>query len=213
MNKHKFCIGIPTYNREDLLRAALAYYAIDFKGVPIFIYDNGNQNLHDLPGDSIFLNKSEKNVGVAAAWNFLCCRAFDHSDNILMLNDDIYLGRKSFEIAGLIDQYKHSLMVSPAGWCGFILSKKMYISVGPFDEVFYPAYYEDVDYERRLKLGGESIIRLPILIPKVLNVSMTLEKDPDLFFDANSNNRKRYIEKWGGDKGHEKFKVPYNSNK
>ena len=48
--KIKFAIGIPTYNRADLLLPALMFYAHDYPNTKILVIDNGNQDTSQ--GDS-----------------------------------------------------------------------------------------------------------------------------------------------------------------
>ena len=36
----------------------------------------------------------------------------------------------------------------------FLISREVYEALGPFDEAFQPAYFEDADYYRRLILAG-----------------------------------------------------------
>jgi GT2 family glycosyltransferase len=43
----KFGIGIPTFNRWDLLESSLEKYILDFPNIDIHILDNGQQNIPD----------------------------------------------------------------------------------------------------------------------------------------------------------------------
>lgn len=94
----------------------------------------------------------------------------------------------------------------------FLLRISEWEKVGDFDEVFEPAYYEDDDYSRRMVLAKA---RFGTALDSVFfhRISQTLQNDTELnsnwnpIFDANA---KRYIEKWGGPVGHEKWKEPYN---
>ena len=46
-----------------------------------------------------------------------------------------------------------------APWCAFGISEHVVSVVGLFDEVFYPAYFEDTDYARRAReYMGEDVI-------------------------------------------------------
>jgi GT2 family glycosyltransferase len=86
----------------------------------------------------------------------------------------------------------------------------MYDYIGDFDEIFYPAYYEDSDYLYRMKLKG---IRQDVeaeLNPQTVRISMTQERDPELVNASMEANRLRYIEKWGNSPLLETFLTPYN---
>jgi len=207
----KFEIGIPTLNRVDLLYPSLRMYATkDFQS-HIHIIDNGNDQFKnkELPNNVSIINM-ENNIGVAASWNMLCNRIFKVADYALILNDDIYLGRNQLQIEALLpkDNKPFFLKATP-DWCAFIISKSMYQEIGAFDEVFYPAYYEDKSYEYRMKLKGYKAMKNPLLNPFVYKSSQTLEKEPSII-DSARNNRKIYVDMWGGEPTKEKFTKPYN---
>jgi len=209
-----FAIGIPTLNRGvDLLLPSLIKYSTeDFKGIDIHIVDNGKQNLKflsDLP-INVHIYEQEYNLGVAASWNFLCHKIFQKHNYALILNDDVYLGYGTERVNQVISKYPHSLVQSHVSWSVILLSKYMYDFIGDFDETFYPAYYEDSDYLYRMKLKG---IRQDVddsLNPKIIRISMTQAKDPELVNESMRVNRERYIEKWGNSPLLETFITPYN---
>jgi GT2 family glycosyltransferase len=99
---------------------------------------------------------------------------------------------------------------TPLDWCAFILPKTTFEKVGEFDEGFFPAYFEDNDYAYRMKLMGMGITKIPYLIPSVHRVSQTMEHDDSVRVRFHKN-KKRYIEKWGGEPMQEKYKTPFNS--
>jgi GT2 family glycosyltransferase len=224
MNK-TFAIGIPTLNRADLLVPALMYYMNDFPNTDFFIVDNGKQGLYEklngpgfqaVPlGRNRVVTQTNTNIGVAASWNFICRQIFKHYDHAIIMNDDIYWGRKEWEvemfIKGNIDKH---LITTPLDWCNFILSKKTFEEVGGFDEQFFPAYFEDNDYSYRMKLQGKSLYKVPFMLPQVHRVSQTMESgglEMQYIKDGFRNNKKRYVEKWGGEPECETFKTPFNA--
>lgn len=208
--QNKFAIGIPTYNRIDLLHPALLFMRNDFPTTKIFIVDNGNQGVASRVSNlQCSVHESEGNIGVAASWNKLCDDIFVEHDYAVILNDDIYFGRKDWELDSLLTNYKGDLYLSTQDWCAFILPKKTYLEVGRFDANFFPAYYEDNDYAYRMRLMGKSIFKLPFLNPFVYKSSQTISKDPALK-KACEGNKEMYIRKWGGEPNSEKFKTPYN---
>ena len=207
-----FAIGIPTLNRSDLLLPSLVKYVTeDFKDIEIHIIDNGKQDLsflNILP--NVFLYEEDKNIGVAASWNKLCKIIYEKHDYALILNDDVYLGYGIDTINNVIEKYPYSLIQSFVSWSVIIISKYMYDHIGEFDEIFYPAYYEDSDYLYRMKLKG---IRQDVeaeLNPQIVRISMTQERDPELVNASMQENRLRYIEKWGNSPLLETFLTPYN---
>ena len=95
-------VGIPTYNRYDLLEPSLRKYSVDFPNSQIYIVDNGHQNIVFENNFSLIENKD--NLGVGASWNQLCQQIFKHHDYALILNDDIYLGKKYQQVINLVEK-------------------------------------------------------------------------------------------------------------
>jgi GT2 family glycosyltransferase len=208
---NKFAIGIPTLNRWDLLQPALLFYFTDFPNTKIYIVDNGKQDINSkIKNANLTIFEPSNNLGVSASWNYLCDTIFEENDYAVILNDDIYLGRREHELDNLLTNHKKDFYTSTQDWCSFILPKSTYTKVGKFDIDFYPAYFEDNDYMYRMQLAGlKSIFKIPFLSPFLYKASMTLEKDPSIR-NGYINNARLYEEKWGGRPNEEKFKTPYN---
>lgn len=86
-------------------------------------------------------------------------------------------------------------------------------TVGYFDENFYPAYYEDNDFQRRLDLAYLQCVvykgcRFKHQGSSTLHLMSDLERTfaNDLFI----KNGQYYVEKWGGYPGEEKYIYPFN---
>ena len=208
--QNKFAIGIPTLNRFDLLHPALLFYVRDFPFTKIYIIDNGNQGIREkISHPNIIVIESKDNLGVASSWNMLCDIIFQNNEYAVILNDDVYLGRKDWELDNMLTNYKHDFYVTMQDWCAFILPKKTFDKVGKFDENFYPAYYEDNDYHQRMKLKGLNYFKIPFLNPFLYQSSQTIDKAPELR-EFIQKNKEYYIKKWGGEPSKEKFKKPFN---
>lgn len=210
-DKYNFLVGIPTINRADLLNEALEKYFIDFFKNDIFIVDNGNQNI--ITREERFeIYKPNSNLGVAKSWNAILDKAVElEYPRVLILNDDIYLGKNRKDVEHLIETYYHAdLIHSTKNLCSFIMTTFAYKMYGGFDENFYPAYFEDNDFKYRLKLNDAYVKETEGLNPEIYRNSMSIKKNVDL----NNNfkkNEQRYIEKWGGLPNQEVFKKPFNS--
>lgn len=94
----------------------------------------------------------------------------------------------------------------------FCIGQKYWEVVGRFDENFIPAYFEDNDSHRRIRLAGyEAGCRAPYFHYG----SETVLRDPERMqliqhagaFEAN---RRYYIAKHGGEPGRETFTHPFN---
>ena len=206
-----YCILIPTINRKDLLIEALQWYVANLKDTDIIILDNGKQGIASgVPNLKIF--ESEKNKGVAGSWNWLIEKAISlgHT-HFLILNDDIILKRYSSEIKEIIERWGDYTFHRPRpfyNWSAFILNKSIYEKVGEFDEAFEKCFFEDNDYEYRMRLAGITVRYEDALNAEVYRNSQTIEKDP-LLGDYLSN-KKYYIYKWGGVPESETYKTPFN---
>lgn len=205
-----FGIGIPTLNRADLLNDALVKYEKDFSNEEILVIDNGKQDIVKTINSRVFV--PEVNMGVAGSWNYICKEIFKKHDYAVLLNDDVYLGYNTERVNQVIEKYPNTLIQSYVSWSVVIISKHLYNLIGEFDEIFYPAYYEDSDYLYRMKLNG---IRQEVsaeLNPEVVRISMTQEKAPDFVNTSMQANRNRYIAKWGGLPLLESYLIPYDAN-
>jgi len=83
---------------------------------------------------------------------------------------------------------------------------------GLFDQKFHPAYFEDNDFHYRLKLASMRGVKTNTAMYYHFG-SRTLKENPDIKEISNSlylANEQRYIEKWGGKPGKEKFITPFN---
>ena len=84
---------------------------------------------------------------------------------------------------------------------------------GLFDQKFHPAYFEDNDFHRRIKLASMRGVKTSNAMYYHFG-SRTIKENPDIKEISNSlylQNEQRYIEKWGGKPGKEKFKTPFNN--
>ncbi len=206
-------ICIPTINREDLLRenvAALLRQAAEFSR--LLIVDNGDQDL-EFGHEKVEVFLPGRNLGVAASWNFGLHELFANpsTTHVLVLNDDICLRE------GSLRNFKEVLRQHPDRWFftgtyewsawamaregrDRILEADGYV----FDERFFPAYFEDNDFDRRFS-GRFPDRRLPdidALAPLVSRHSSSVERDPSLNARF-GDNRDYYVRKWGGAPGEE----------
>jgi GT2 family glycosyltransferase len=205
----KLIIGIPTINRADLLNEALANYFEDFKSTEIVICDNGKQEIITREKNFV-IYRPEQNLGVSGSWNMIMDYAEKvKATHVLMLNDDIYLGKSEQEISTIIRLWNPEFLCTELNWCSYILSIDAYQKVGKFDENFFPAYFEDNDYFRRMLLAEVTITFNSMLNPITYRNSMTIQKSPELN-NGFEKNRQYYISKWGGQPTQEKFNTPFN---
>jgi len=206
-----FCILIPTINRKDLLIEALDFYTTHMPNTQILIWDNGKQAIPTYPNTEIF--EADYNYGVAASWNALIDKAWERGiENYLILNDDVILRCGE----GIINQMLVKCAETKAfhrcrpfyNWSAFILRKSTYDLVGRFDENFKRCYFEDNDYQYRMRLAGIPIMYEDQLNPEIYRNSQSILKDPLL--SNYIDNRDYFVKKWGGMPDSETHKTPFN---
>jgi hypothetical protein len=114
------------------------------------------------------------------------------------------------------------------GFGCFLMSEAVWRDVGDFDEAFYPVYFEDTDYRFRCKLAGVALEEwavsdLESIYPGRDRAPTGIvhgKHDPEgyqgwrgeklAWFNARwEANRQRYLAKWGGDVGQERFTSPF----
>lgn len=207
-----FCILIPTINRKDLLLGALDWYLANLPETEIIVLDNGKQGIvSGHPNLKVFEPKSPK--GVAASWNWLIRRAKHRGHTTyLILNDDVILQRTESEILYLIQKYGAlNNFIRPQvfyNWSAFLINDYIFQKVGEFDESFQKCFFEDNDYEYRMRLAEINIRYEEALNPQVYLNSQSTLKDP-LLGDYITN-REYFIQKWGGLPTEEKYRTPFN---
>lgn len=91
------------------------------------------------------------------------------------------------------------------------MNTKLIQTIGLFDETFTPAYFEDCDYFRRIRLANIPIV----LDSRILcshERSATLRSNDDLRVQSAewwARNKAYYLQKWGGEPDHEAYTVPF----
>ena len=191
-------MSVPTLTRKDLLYDMLS--SIDAKVGTLLIVDNGDQDFGEMwvPAiDRLRVADLGSNLGVAASWNLAIKAGFRH-EWVMIVSDDVKFPPGALsEFAALSGPDKVVLSSSWPHWCAFTIGMRVVQDVGLFDENFYPAYFEDTDYERRLDDAGISVHHGPEVMHKN---SSTLNTRGKHFTNANTASfdaNHRYItRKW-----------------
>lgn len=185
--------------------------------------------------------RNNENVGVAAAWNMgiIEARKNPECEFYLVLNNDILIRQNTiFKMATFLSLTKSALvsafnvasqlkrdtefsvMPIPAisitseapDFSCFMIRKETIDKIGYFDENFYPAYFEDNDYHYRIKIAGETALKLHDAIYYHYQ-SQTIKEGGNVRVLSNANyltNKVYYKSKWGGYPGEEKYTIPFN---
>jgi GT2 family glycosyltransferase len=152
---------VPTLTRHDLLTQMLK--SIDYPvGLLIIINNHPNANFEgtdsipDCVADYRVLNMPS-NLGCAGSWN-LGIKLQPFAPWWLVASDDVvfepgalekFAGECSPDRLTVLDEWPH--------WQFFGVGCAVVDRVGLFDENFYPANFEDDDYQRRCEVAGVEV--------------------------------------------------------
>jgi GT2 family glycosyltransferase len=145
---------VPTLTRHDLLDRMLR--SVDCHVGHLVVIDNSGRGIvgGTGPWERMTVLPMPANLGVAASWN-LAIRMAHREPWVLICSDDMWWpGNALGEFAA--QSSEDALVVSSTWphWCAFTIGMRVVQKVGLFDEGYYPAYFEDTEYERRLRRAG-----------------------------------------------------------
>lgn len=148
---------VPTLTRHDLLAVMVA--SIDHPVGHLVVIDNSGRGV-DVSCDAaerVTVLPMPSNLGVAGSWNLACKFAYKHPW-VFIASDDVRFPAGA--LAGFAAESSEGrLTVSSTWphWCAFTIGAEVVANVGLFDEGFYPAYFEDTEYRRRLDRAGMTL--------------------------------------------------------
>lgn len=194
-----------------LIRACLRHISVP--GDNLMLIDNTPGRI--IPGDTIeaepggrvwdfhyHRSPDNRNLGVAASWNIGARMVLDERRDWL-----IVLSCAFIPLAGMLDLVgrlpvtpeHHATYHTVYSWHCRLLPREQLQDVGLFDESFYPAYYEDADFDYRSRLKGWDA-------PHFLRVA-GLDLGPghgvQLLNPDHESFPATYVAKWGGMPGAE----------
>jgi len=156
---------VPVLARPELLYRMVN--SIDHPVGHLVIIDNGDVvgiPPATLPGiDKVSVVRLPSNLGVAAAWN-LGIKLTPHAPWWLICNFDITFPPGALERFAAIQTGGLVLSAAAPPWACFAVHDETIQHVGLFDESFYPAYWEDIDYERRVRSAGIPVLQSNIVV-------------------------------------------------
>jgi GT2 family glycosyltransferase len=167
-------LGFLTLKRFDLADRLLA--SIDYPIENLVIIDNsGKQEYAPIKPKMVkrmWLIQVPHGLGYGGGLN-LIVKTTPFAPYWVLVNDDSVFEPGALEIiAKETDPNTINFLNINPRWSGFVLGEKVVQDVGLFDERFYPIYFEDNDYERRIiKAGFE---------PKQLSASLAHDNSSTL---------------------------------
>jgi GT2 family glycosyltransferase len=214
----KIFIGVPILNRLDLLEKCIG--AVDHLAEIIIINNNSTDSdfKERLDGFASAMGLTvlhqARNLGVSASWNLLIRTGFAKGyEWIFIGSNDTFLQPGSLKAACDCKKDEDVGVWHLCGFNFFLLNRRTIDSIGWFDENFYPAYNEDIDYKYRCKLARMRVVHIDGAGGEHVG-SATINSNPDYFASNKETHRKNsdyYRSKWGGDCSHERFVRPYNN--
>lgn len=228
-------VGTAIVNRPDFLFRL--FDSIDYPVNNFFVINNNGRG--ELDSDCLALEKRDnrnvnrihictlpRNIGCSGAWN-LIIKSFITEPYWLIAGNDVMF------MPGFLEKMSHTMNEGEydmahginGDFSVFALNRKVVQKVGLFDESFYPAYFEDIDYAHRLQqtairrclsVGGE--YKHGDLVNSYNDASMTLRNEDrersGAIRRAYVMNSKFFARKWGGnpfkDKDVQLWKHPFN---
>jgi GT2 family glycosyltransferase len=186
----------------DLIDNCLLHYDLD--PGDLTLVDNSQEShckKHEERGFRICYHPH--NLGVAASWNE-GARALREDEMLWIVGSSLVFPRGFsvlLEAAKLANEWG---VYTPLRWHAIGITKKAFDVIGLFDENFYPAYMEDLDWlQRRDNLGkeGRKVIGYTYAEPEavctVQSAALVRRLIPGNPWSADYPNRIYYAEKWG----------------
>jgi GT2 family glycosyltransferase len=174
---------VPVLNRYDLLVRMIA--SIDYPVKHLLVVDNGGgiESL-DKPDvvEKLTVWNMPANFGVAASWN-LGIKAFRNDDVFFFASNDMTFEPGALKALGGATRDAVTLSHLFPHFHTFAVGVDVVARVGLFDESFFPAYCEDIDFLWRCERAGVPVNRP--YIPTSHDNSSTIGSDQN-FRSANT---------------------------
>lgn len=155
-------LGFATVKRFDLADRLLA--SIDYPVEHLVIVDNsGTKEWQPTKPDSVekmWVIQVPYGLGLVGAWN-LIVKSTPYAPYWLLVNDDAWFQPGS--LAQIAENADPEALIMPdivPDWSCIVLGSSVVERVGLYDERFYPLYFDDNDYERRIRHFGVPIKRI-----------------------------------------------------
>jgi len=159
-------LGFATLKRFDLAQRLLD--SIDYPVEHLVIVDNSGTNTWQ-PSQpnkvkNLWMIRVPFGLGLVGAWN-LIVKSTPYAPYWVLVNDDAWFGEGALEIiAQDADPDGLCFPHIVPDWSCIVLGQKVVEQVGLYDERLYPLYFDDDDYERRIRNAGLSVKRIEAIV-------------------------------------------------
>lgn len=205
-----YAVGIPTYNRFDLLAASVAAWRAAVEPPAyLLVVDNSAGRCPPVGGAQLIVPR--RNLGVAASWNLLL-KLTDPLPCVLA-NDDLAISPGTPTL--LLDSAHHACCtLAGHGFSCFLPRRDVLADVGSFDEQFWPAYFDDSDWQWRFRLKGYEFCDVPGTADNFGGSCTRAAMTPDELAwleEGLRRSRDYYTAKWGAWPPNEYHPVPFGA--
>lgn len=149
-------LGFAVVSRFELADRLLD--SIDYPVEHLVIVDNSGSQSWNPEKPSLVSNmwviRVPFGLGLVGAWNFIV-KTTPYAPYWVLVNDDAWFEAGALQtIAENADPATINHPKVNPHWSAIVLGEKVVQDVGLYDERFYPLYFDDNDYERRINVAG-----------------------------------------------------------
>jgi len=180
-------------------------------GESLVVVDNSVDGLDPLLAKRIFRYvRTGSNLGCSASWNVGRSWALRLGVSLVIVSEAVVFrdGGQRIDVIARHLEPMDSVRADQA-WHLVTLSGLLLAVTGPFDEGFWPIYFEDTDYEYRMKLVGREIFVDPKLSETYTDKGHARSWREGWVEVDYERQAAYYRAKWGGDPGVETFGFPF----
>ncbi len=201
-------VAIPTLTRYDRLNLCLqSIFLGDTQPREICIVDNGGgfEPIPHRPDCPVRLIKPGWNLGIAGSWNRI--HELYAPADVVYCHDDIELGRDVLRaLVACPDPFVSPVTDRRFRWSCFLQREPVWSAVGEYDDGFWPGFFADLDYQRRMRLAGLG----PTVVEEHAGLNHGSGAAGWAAFDGLGWSQQRYVRKWGGPPESECYDRPWN---
>lgn len=198
-------LAVPTYRAFDCLYQCLKS-AFEGELVPDYalVIDNSGGKAYNYVQSfcRVIYQPMPYNLGVARSWNLAF--AMFGNETLIISNDDVLFYPNTIKC--MVENKDRAHFIYPRTlpenmFSLFLMSYYTWLTVGPFDQNFYPAYFEDNDYHRRMKLRNISELCVDVEYGHVGSATIKTYSPEEMerHHESFRRNERYYKQKWGLD--------------
>ena len=156
-------VGLATITKFDLAERLLA--SIDYPVEHLVIVNNSGKKIwkptKPVLVENLWHLEIPFGLGLVGAWN-LIIKSTPYAPYWVLVNDDAWFAPGSLEtIEKEVDtQALNFVHIEQTPWAAPVFGEGCIQKAGLYDEAFYPIYFDDNDYERRIRNAGVPIKQL-----------------------------------------------------